>query len=90
MQSHSHDGVSFPTRERYLIKLRDKKSRAAVLYAWRMFLLRMMLRLFTSIFGTTHPCKEDEAKYAWMLFGMIVIFIAAMAGMTWVMLKVVR
>ncbi len=55
-----------------------------------MILLRMMLRLFTSIFGTTHPSKEDEAKYAWMLFGMIVIFIAAMAAMTWVMLKVVR
>lgn len=55
-----------------------------------MFLLRMMLRLFTTIFGTTHPSKEDEAKYAWMLFGMVLIFIAAMVAMTWITLKVLR
>ena len=55
-----------------------------------MVLLRMMLRLFTSIFGTTHPSEEDETKYAWMLLGLIVFFMAAMAAMTWVMLRVMR
>lgn len=55
-----------------------------------MVLLRMMLRLFTTIFGTTHPSKEDEAKYAWMLFGLIVAIVFAMALMTLLVMKFVR
>jgi hypothetical protein len=55
-----------------------------------MTILKMMLRLFTSIFGTTHPAKEDEEKYAWMLFGLIVVTIVAMVGMTVVMVRVLR
>jgi hypothetical protein len=55
-----------------------------------MFLLRMMLRLFTTIFGTTHPSKENEAKYAWMLFGLIVAIVVAMAGMAWLVMQFVR
>ena len=55
-----------------------------------MVLLRMMLRLFTSIFETMYPSKEDETKYAWMLLGLIVFFMAAMAAMTVVMLRAMR
>ena len=46
-----------------------------------MTLLRMMLRLFTSIFGTTHPQKEDEDRYAWMLFALIVVIVGTMTAM---------
>jgi hypothetical protein len=52
-----------------------------------MILLRMMLRLFTTIFGTTHPSQEDEAKYAWMLFGLIVVIVAGMAAVALVVVK---
>jgi hypothetical protein len=55
-----------------------------------MILLRMMLRLFTSIFGATHPTREEEDKYAWMLFGLLVLFVAGMAAMTWLMMRLVR
>jgi hypothetical protein len=54
------------------------------------FLLRMMLRLFTTIFGTTHPNKEDEAKYAWLLFALVVAIVVAMVGAAWVVVKFVR
>ena len=55
-----------------------------------MIILRMMLRLFTSIFGTTHPAKEDEAKYAWMLLGLVVAIVGAMGLMTLFVMKFVR
>ena len=55
-----------------------------------MILLRMMLRLFTTIFGTTHPRKEEENKYAWMLFGLIVVMVAAMAGVAWTVMNLMR
>jgi len=55
-----------------------------------MVLLKMMLRLFTTIFGTTHPSKENEAKYAWLLFGLIVAIIGAMVVMTWLVEQFVR
>ena len=55
-----------------------------------MFVLKMMLRLFTTIFGTTHPAKDEEEKYAWLLFGLIVVIVAAMAAMAWLVVKFVR
>ncbi len=53
-----------------------------------MTLLKMMLRLFTSIFGTTHPTAEQEERYAWMLFGLVVVIVAAMAAVAWIVVKV--
>ena len=54
-----------------------------------MVLLKMMLRLFTTIFGTTHPRKEDENTYAWLLFGLVMAIIAAMAAVAWLVVKFV-
>jgi hypothetical protein len=55
-----------------------------------MVLLKMMLRLFTTIFGTTHPAKEEEDKYAWMLFGLIVVMAVAMAAMALIVVRLVK
>jgi hypothetical protein len=55
-----------------------------------MTLLKMMLRLFTTIFGTTHPAKEDEDKYAWMLFGLILVMVFGMAVMAVIVVRLVR
>ena len=54
-----------------------------------MVLLKMMLRLFTTIFGATHPSKEEEEKYAWLLFGLVVLIVAGMAAMAWVVVRLV-
>lgn len=54
-----------------------------------MALLKMMLRLFTTIFGTTHPSKEDEDKYAWMLFAMVVVIVIAMVGAAWLVVRLI-
>jgi hypothetical protein len=59
-------------------------------YASDMTILKMMLRLFTSIFGTTHPSEEDEAKYAWMLLGLIVVTIVGMVGAALLMVQLIR
>jgi hypothetical protein len=55
-----------------------------------MTILKMMLRLFTSIFGTSHPSKEDEAKYAWMLLGLIVVTVVAMIGATLIVVQLMH
>jgi hypothetical protein len=55
-----------------------------------MILLRMMLRLFTSIFGATHPTREEEDKYAWMLLGLIVSIVFAMGAMMLLVMRFVR
>ena len=55
-----------------------------------MIILKMMLRLFTSIFGTTHPSKEEEAKYAWMLLGLIAVTVLAMVGVTLLIVRVMK
>lgn len=45
--------------------------------------LRMMLRLFTTILGTTHPREEEEDKYALMLFAVLVLIVGSLGGMIW-------
>ena len=40
-----------------------------------MTILKMMLRLFTTILGTTHPRKEEEGNYALLLFGTLVVIV---------------
>ena len=52
-------------------------------------ILRMMLRLFTSIFGTTHPSEEHEDKYAVMLFATVLFFLLLTVGATWIALRVI-
>ena len=59
-------------------------------YADRMILLKMMLRLFTTILGTTHPSQEEEGKYAWLLFGLILLIVVAMAAAALVVVKMMR
>jgi hypothetical protein len=55
-----------------------------------MVLLKIMLRLFTTIFGTTHPAKDEEDKYALLLFGLIVLIVAAMAAVAWIVANFVK
>lgn len=55
-----------------------------------MVLLKMMLRLFTTILGTTHPSEEEEGKYAWLLFGLILLIVVAMAAVAVVVVKMTR
>jgi hypothetical protein len=48
------------------------------------------LRLFTSILGATHPSKEEEDKYAWLLFGLILLIVVAMAGAALIAVKLMQ
>jgi hypothetical protein len=53
-------------------------------------ILRMILRLFTSIFGTTHPAKEVEDKYALMLFGTLAAIVGAVVLAAWLAVRYVH
>jgi len=50
----------------------------------------MMLRVFTTIFGATHPRKEEEDKYALMLFATVILVIAGLLGTIWLLTNFVK
>ena len=55
-----------------------------------MYVLILLLRWFSAVFGLTTAKPQEEARYALFLFGMLLVLAAMLAGAVFLLLLVMQ